>query len=125
MFFSTASVAILSIVGLASAQPTMMTRDEATAFVRIETNLGGVFGDVKQKTVQVPIGAVYTNEQDLAAVSTLYLMGATGVEATAVTCSPFKETSGSGSAGKDFTSGNPSYLSTNTVTVGSIVCKTA
>ncbi|VUC29822.1 unnamed protein product [Clonostachys rosea] len=127
MLFSTSTVAIaaVSLLGLAAAQPAVAARDAPEAYVTIETNKGNAFGDVCQNTVRVPIGSVYTNVEALAAVSTLRLKGAGGVEAQTVTCTPYKNSDGTGSSGLPFTQETPSYLSTNTVVVGSIVCKTA
>lgn len=125
MLFSTSTVAVaaLSALSLAAAQPAV-PRDAPEAYVTIETNAGNAFGDVCQKTVRVPIGSVYTNVEDLAKVSTLRLKGAGGVDANTVTCTPYKNNDGTGSGGLPFTKETPSYLSTNTVVVGSIVCKT-
>ncbi|CAG9993932.1 unnamed protein product [Clonostachys byssicola] len=126
MLFSTSTVAVaaLSALSLAAAQPAV-ARDAPEAYVTIETNRGNAFGDVCQKTVIVPIGSVYTNVEDLATVSTLRLKGANGVDENTVTCTPYKNNDGTGSSGLPFTKETPSYLSTNTVVVGSIVCKTA
>ncbi|CAH0044309.1 unnamed protein product [Clonostachys solani] len=124
MLFSTSTVAVaaLSVLSLAAAQPA--ARDAPEAYVTIEKNLGNAFGDVCQKTVRVPIGSVYTNVEDLATVSTLRLKGAGGVDVQTVTCTPYKNNDGTGTGGLPFTKETPSYLSTNTVVVGSIVCKT-
>ncbi|KAI8947000.1 hypothetical protein F4801DRAFT_562475 [Xylaria longipes] len=109
------SFAVLSAAALASASPCYPTAQTAT--VVIETSHGAAYNDRTNKTVSVPIGPVYTNEHDLAAVSTLYLLGP-----DTVTCSPFQATTGTGTGGLPFTVGHPSLLSTNTVVVGSIVC---
>lgn len=47
------------------------------------------------------------------------------VQIETVTCTPYKYIDGTGRSGLPFTDGNPSYLSTNTVVVGSIYCSTS
>ncbi|KAI0490302.1 hypothetical protein F4859DRAFT_457709 [Xylaria cf. heliscus] len=106
---------ILSAAALASAAPNTPTPQTATVIV--ETAHGSVFNDRTNRTIAVPIGPVYVNEEALAAVSTLYLLGP-----DTATCTPYKAEDGTGSGGLPFTVGHPSYLSTNTVVVGSLVC---
>ncbi|CAJ2500600.1 Uu.00g034530.m01.CDS01 [Anthostomella pinea] len=74
-------------------------------------------------TVLIPIGSVYTSESNLTAVSTLYLTGASPVPVESVTCTPYQSTDGTGTSGLPFTVESPSFLSTNTVQVGSILCE--
>ncbi|KAI4602818.1 hypothetical protein KJ359_008038 [Pestalotiopsis sp. 9143b] len=110
-----------ALAGIAFAAPV----EYATATIVIEASHGGAGSDLTNTTISVPIGPVYTNEQALAEVSTLYLTGADGVDVTTVTCTPYKAENGTGTGGLPFTSSKPSYLSTNTVVVGSIVCDSA
>lgn len=70
------------------------------------------------------IGTLIT-ELDLDTVSELYLSSAELVPIETVTCTPYKYIDGTGRSGLPFTEGNPSYLSTNTVVVGSIYCSSS
>ncbi|TRX88844.1 hypothetical protein FHL15_010303 [Xylaria flabelliformis] len=109
------SFAVLSAAALVSAVPCT----PPTATVVVETAHGGAFNDRTNKTIAVPIGHVYVNEDALAAVSTLYLLGP-----NAAICTPYQAKNGTGSGGLPFYAGHPSLLSTNSVVVGSIVCAT-
>lgn len=70
------------------------------------------------------IGALIT-DSSLETVSDLYLTSAEAVQIETVTCTPYKYNDGTGRGGLPFTEGNPSYLSTNTVVVGSIYCSSS
>ncbi|WPG98904.1 Hypothetical protein R9X50_00170400 [Acrodontium crateriforme] len=95
-----------------------------SALVTVEAFNCGAGSCITNTTIEVPLGSVYTNSSALDKVSFLYLTGATGGIATgSITCTPYKDTSGSGSAGLPFNSTTPSLLSTNLVQLGSIVCK--
>ncbi|KAI0132967.1 hypothetical protein BJ170DRAFT_680840 [Xylariales sp. AK1849] len=109
------TVSTAALAGLATAAP--------TAIITIEASHGGAGNGLTNNTITVPIGTVYTNPTSLGSVSTLYLTGASGVDITSISCTPYQATNGTGSAGLPFTSSSPSLLSTNTVAVGSIVCK--
>ncbi|KAK6221504.1 hypothetical protein LQW54_001276 [Pestalotiopsis sp. IQ-011] len=80
-------------------------------------------GALKNTSVTVPIGTVYTDPKNLYQVSTLYLSSAVDADVNSITCTPFQNNHGTGAGGKDFSYGNPSLLSTNSVQVGSIVCR--
>jgi hypothetical protein len=108
----------LSTAALAAAA----SAQQPTAQITIEASHGGAGNGLTNKTVEVPIGPVYTNAEALGEVSTLYLTGATGVPVEHVTCTPYHAATGEGSGGRPFTSTTPSRLSTNTVQVGSIQC---
>ncbi|KAI0439990.1 hypothetical protein F4803DRAFT_529163 [Xylaria telfairii] len=112
------SFVILSAAALATAAPCTSTPPAAT--VVIETAHGGAYNDRTNKTITVPIGPVYVNTEALAAVSTLYLLGP-----DTVTCTPYKAQDGTVNGGLPFSVGHPSLLSTNSVVVGSLVCKNA
>ncbi|ETS83512.1 hypothetical protein PFICI_05388 [Pestalotiopsis fici W106-1] len=120
----TASVLVsaAAFAGMAIAAPVDST---ATATIVIEASHGGAGSGLTNTTISVPIGPIYTNSDALDEVSTLYLTGATGVDVTSVTCTPYQATDGEGTGGLPFTSSQPSYLSTNTVVVGSIVCESS
>lgn len=92
------------------------------AIVVIEASHGGAGQDLTNQTVTIPLTNTYVNHTALDAVSTLYLIDARGVPVDSVSCTPFKHEDGTGKGGKTFDSLTPSYLSTNTVPVGSIVC---
>ncbi|KAI1407862.1 hypothetical protein F5Y13DRAFT_194974 [Hypoxylon sp. FL1857] len=97
-----------------------------SAYITVEASHGGAGNGLTNNTIIVPIDTTYTNPDALAAVSTLYLVGASaGVPVDSITCTPFQSTDGTGTHGLAFTSTTPSRLSTNTVQVGSIVCHTA
>ena len=96
-----------------------------SAFVTIEASHGGAGQDLTNITLRIPFTTTYSNHSALDAVSTLYLVGATnGTPIDSITCTPFKNADGTGDSGKAFDSTKPSFLSTNTVQVGSIVCIT-
>ena len=92
------------------------------AIVVIEASHGGAGQDLTNTTVTIPLTQTYVNHTSLDAVSTLYLVDARGVPLNSVSCTPFKHADGTGKGGLTFDSTNPSFLSTNTVQVGSIVC---
>lgn len=108
----------LSAAALAAAA----SAQQPTAQITIEASHGGAGNGLTNKTIDVPVGPVYTNAEALGEVSTLYLTGATGVPVEHVTCTPYHAATGEGSGGRPFTSTTPSHLSTNTVKVGSIQC---
>ncbi|KAI0424424.1 hypothetical protein F5Y09DRAFT_141995 [Xylaria sp. FL1042] len=109
------SFAVLSAAALASAAPSCPAPQAAT--VVVETAHGAAYNDRTNKTITVPIGPIYVNEDALAAVSTLYLLSP-----KTATCSPYKAENGTINGGLPFTVGHPSLLSTNSVVVGSLVC---
>ena len=92
------------------------------AIVTIEASHGGAGGYITYDNVTVPLTATYTNESVLDTVSTLHLVDSINSPLNSITCTPFRYANGTGDAGLAFTSGKPSFLSTNTVQVGSIVC---
>jgi hypothetical protein len=104
----------LFTAAIANATSTTSCQD---ALIIIEASHGGAGNGLTNTTITVPIGTVYTNPDALDEVSTLYLLSP---EST--TCTPYKLSNGTGSSGLPFTVGHPSYLSTNTVVVGSIAC---
>ncbi|KAI6093913.1 hypothetical protein F4821DRAFT_7148 [Hypoxylon rubiginosum] len=94
------------------------------ALITVEASHGGAGNGLTNTTMSVPIGVIYTHNPAMEEVSTLYLVGSTsGVPVDSIVCTPYKSTDGTGSHGLPFTSKVPSYLSTNTVVVGSIVCE--
>ena len=92
------------------------------AIVVIEASHGGAGQDLTNQTITIPLTATYSNNSALAEVSTLYLVSAVGVPVTSISCTPFRHADGTGKSGLTFDSTTPSFLSTNTVQVGSIVC---
>lgn len=70
------------------------------------------------------IGTLIT-DISLDTVSELYLLSAEPVPIETVSCTPYKYIDGTGRSGLPFTEDNPSYLSTNTVVVGSIYCSSS
>ncbi|KAI0141565.1 hypothetical protein GGR57DRAFT_487117 [Xylariaceae sp. FL1272] len=109
-----AAFALLT-AAVASASPYPASCGSAT--VVIEASHGGAGSGLTNTTITVPLGKIYTNEDALDEVSTLYLLSP-----STVTCTPYQATTGTGTGGLPFTVGNPSLLSTNTVVVGSLVC---
>jgi opacity protein-like surface antigen len=75
-------------------------------------------------TIAVEFGHVYAGGGALHEVSTLYLGDTIGAPFDSVTCTPHHASNGQGTGGRPFNSTSPSFLSTNTVVVGSIVCIT-
>ncbi|GAW16654.1 hypothetical protein ANO14919_060900 [Xylariales sp. No.14919] len=112
------SFAILSAAALASAAPTTPTSQTAT--VVVETAHGAAYNDRTNRTITVPIGPTYINTEALGAVSTLYLLGP-----DATTCTPYKDAQAQVNGGLPFSVGHPSYLSTNSVVVGSLICQSS
>ncbi|KAI1871492.1 uncharacterized protein JN550_004486 [Neoarthrinium moseri] len=105
---------VLALAGVASAC--------GSAIVTVEASHGGAGNGLTNTTVTVPIGTVFTGDKALDTVSTLYLTGSLEAPLDSITCSPYKSTDGTGSGGLPFNSTTPSFLSTNTVEFGSIVC---
>ncbi|KAI4868596.1 hypothetical protein F4820DRAFT_445009 [Hypoxylon rubiginosum] len=106
---------VMAFAGLAAAA--------GNAIITIEASHGGAGSGLTNTTISVPIGEIYTGNKAMETVSTLYLVGTTGdVALDSVTCTPYKANDATGSHGLPFTSKTPSYLSTNTVVVGSILC---
>ncbi|KAH6659069.1 hypothetical protein BKA67DRAFT_529257 [Truncatella angustata] len=103
-----------AFAGLVSAVP--------SATIIIEASHGGAGNGLTNTTIVVPVGPVYTNPDALSTVSTLYLTAASEVAVESISCTPYQTTNGTGGHGLAFTSSTPSFLSTNTVQVGSIVC---
>lgn len=112
------SILAASTLLLASAH----AQAKPAAIVVIEASHGGAGQDLTNQTVTIPLTATYSNTSALAEVSTLYLVNAVGVPLTSISCTPFRNADGTGKSGLTFDSTTPSYLSTNTVQVGSIVC---
>lgn len=94
-----------------------------SATVIIEASHGGAGNGLTNTTIHVPINDAYTNDA-LDEVSVLFLRGAMGIPVDTITCTPFSNPDGTGDSGNPFNSTHPSYLSTNTVEVASIVCIT-
>ncbi|CAI6095241.1 hypothetical protein V2G26_019581 [Clonostachys chloroleuca] len=117
---ATLVVAVLS--SLAMAAPAQTEGSSGYADIIVRKNLGGVTGDHTDTRILVPLGKMFTGHPALEAVSTLILDGAIGTDITTVSCTPFKNPDGTGNAGASFSKDRPSYLSTNTVTVGSVFC---
>ena len=92
------------------------------AIVTIESSHGGAGQDLTNVTVTIPLTTAYTNHSALDTVSTLYLVDSVNSPINSITCTPFKNPDGSGDAGLAFDSTTPSYISTNTLPLGSIVC---
>ena len=116
MFLQTILTTTTLLLASAHAQ------SKPAAIVVIEASHGGAGQDLTNITVTIPLTATYSNASALAEVSTLYLIDAVGVPVTSISCTPFKRPNGTGKSGLTFDSTTPSYLSTNTVQVGSIVC---
>ncbi|KAI1808387.1 hypothetical protein F4811DRAFT_295485 [Daldinia bambusicola] len=93
------------------------------ALVAVESSHGGAGSGLVNKTIQVPLDTVYTNPPVLNEVSTLYLISCSqGTDVYSVVCQPHKDPAGTDTGAKPFDINTPSYLSTNTVVVGSITC---
>lgn len=89
--------------------------------VIIEASHGGAGVTLTNTSITVPLSDYYTNPA-LDAVSTLYLTQASGVNLTAVTCTPYRYAEASDNAGLPFNSTTPSFISTNTRQIGSVFC---
>jgi hypothetical protein len=116
MQFSTTTIAMaaMSLFGMVAAQDSA-----GDAIIIVEDLRLGI-----NTTLVVPIGPVFNNNQALETVSTLYLYDAIGIPSTAAAqCTPYLNADGTGNSGRPFKVGEPSRLSTNTVVVGSIVCR--
>lgn len=94
------------------------------AIVTITTSHGGAGNGLTNQTVTVPLNTPYRNTSALDAVSYLYLTGGTGVPFDSITCQAYQDADATETGGKPFDSRTPALLSTNTVTVGSILCTT-
>ncbi|KAI1339046.1 hypothetical protein F5Y15DRAFT_92075 [Xylariaceae sp. FL0016] len=115
------SLILSAVAGLALADC-----ETPTALVTAEASHGGAGNDLTNTTFTVPIGQLYANPDVLDVVSTLYLVGGGGgAPLDATTCTPYQADNGTGVGGLPFDADTPSFLSTNTVQVGSIVCFTS
>jgi hypothetical protein len=110
------SLSLFACMGMVAAQG---------VYVTIEASHGGAGNGLTNTTITVPIGSIYSGDSALDAVSTLYLVGSTEGTTDGLHCTPYKSTDGTGDSGRPFDVNAPSYLSTNTVVVGSIVCEAA
>ncbi|KAI2624466.1 hypothetical protein GGS21DRAFT_493877 [Xylaria nigripes] len=108
------AAAFAALLTVASAAPAAQIDN---VHVVAEAIHGGTGIDRTNTTITVPVGPLYRNEEVLDQVSTLYLLDGDGVS-----CIPYQSADGTGPHGLPFTVGHPSYLSTNTVVVGSIQC---
>ncbi|CAI6083324.1 hypothetical protein V2G26_018882 [Clonostachys chloroleuca] len=117
---TTATVAALSPLALAA--PVNISGASGTADIIVRKNMGGVAGDHSDTRILVPLGRVFAGHPSLDAVSTLWLNAAYGVDVATVTCTPFKNTDGTGEAGPSFSKEHSSYVSTHNDNVGSIFC---
>ena len=113
---------VTALVTTAFLAVSALAQKEAT--VTIEASHGGAGNGLTNTTIDVIINKPYHNATILDEVSTLFLRGATGVPLDSITCTPFKNADGSGDSGLPFNSTSPSYVSTNTIQIGSIVCIT-
>ncbi|OTB05375.1 hypothetical protein M426DRAFT_260873 [Hypoxylon sp. CI-4A] len=116
MQFTAAVFSALALVATALPQ-------DPYAVVVVEASHGGAGNGLRNSTVYMPINQEFTNQEVLHEVSTLYLLGAEGVDANTLTCTPFKTNKAAGDALPSFTTKNPDRLSTNTVVVGSVFCE--
>ncbi|KAI2471197.1 hypothetical protein F4781DRAFT_127915 [Annulohypoxylon bovei var. microspora] len=117
MQFTTLVASTLAIVGCAFAQ------DLPAAIINVESSHGGAGNGLKNVTIHVGFGSVYSGNPVLNEVSTLYIIGTIKEPSIdSVVCHAFKSTDGTGNSGPAFTAKEPRRLSTNTVQVGSIVC---
>ncbi|EME84084.1 uncharacterized protein MYCFIDRAFT_195236 [Pseudocercospora fijiensis CIRAD86] len=94
-----------------------------TATITIEASHGGAGNGLTNTTIEVPLHTRYANPA-LDTVSTLYLTGADGVPLDSITCTPYRYNNLTGAGGLPFNSTAPSFLSTNTVQVASLLCNT-
>ncbi|KXT08091.1 hypothetical protein AC579_1467 [Pseudocercospora musae] len=97
------------------------TASGQTATITIEASHGGAGSGLTNNTIQVPLNTRYTNPA-LDTVSTLYLTASDGVALDSIICTPYRYNNLTGAGGLPFTSSTPSFLSTNTVQVGSLFC---
>ncbi|KAI0135630.1 hypothetical protein F4814DRAFT_31160 [Daldinia grandis] len=116
MQYSAIFASAIAFAGLAAAQV-----ERPYAKVIVESSHGGAGNGLVNKTLLVPFEGPYKSSV-LNEVSTLYLTGASQVDVNTVVCQPHKNEDGSDTAAKTFDVNNPSYLSTNTVVIGSITC---
>ncbi|KAI1431332.1 hypothetical protein GGR50DRAFT_698091 [Xylaria sp. CBS 124048] len=111
---------VLALIGSAATAFAIPTGQAPSSVqIVVETSHGGGGNDITSVTISVPVGTLYTNPTALAAVSTLSLLGSSTDN---VYCTPYTSVDGTGNHGIAFSVGHPSYLSTNTVVVGSIYC---
>ncbi|KAI1826269.1 hypothetical protein F4861DRAFT_497685 [Xylaria intraflava] len=110
----TAAISLFGLLSVATAVPVINSPEVE---IVVEASHGGAGSGLTNTTITVPVGPLYTNKAALAAVSTLYLL-----DDETVSCIPYQSEDGTGTHGLPFTVGHPSFLSTNTVVVGSIRC---
>lgn len=84
----------------------------------------GDWPNVLNTTICGTLGTLITDPA-LDRVSDLHLSSVEVVPLETVTCTPYLYTDGTGRGGLPFLEDSPSFLSTNTVQVGSIYCSTS
>ncbi|KAI1454373.1 hypothetical protein F4805DRAFT_324459 [Annulohypoxylon moriforme] len=118
MQFTTLVASTLALAGCAFADDGL-----PSALINVESSHGGAGTGLKNVTIDVGFGGVYSGNPVLNEVSTLYLIGTTKeVPIESVVCYSYKSTDGTGEHSTAITANTPARLSTNTVVVGSIVC---
>ncbi|KAK3678825.1 hypothetical protein LTR78_001278 [Recurvomyces mirabilis] len=117
MFHPLLLPATLTLLTLVHAQLT----SDPLAGVTITASHGGAGSGLTNSTISIPLNHTYTNAL-LDEVSYLYLTSAQGVDLNSITCQPYRDANGTMAAGPSFKAGQPAFLSTNTVQVGSIIC---
>ncbi|KAI0889855.1 uncharacterized protein GGS22DRAFT_183203 [Annulohypoxylon maeteangense] len=118
MQFTTLIASTLALVGCAFADDGL-----PSAILNIESSHGGAGSGLRNATIEVGIGGVYSGNPVLNEVSSIYLVGTTkGAQIEMIVCYGYKSTDGTGSHSTPVTAHSPARLSTNTVVVGSIVC---
>ncbi|CAH0028291.1 unnamed protein product [Clonostachys rhizophaga] len=120
MRLSTATVAALSPLALAA--PVTISGASGTADIIVRKNMGGVAGDHSDTRILVPLGRVFAGHPSLDFESTLSLNAVYGADVATVSCTPFKNTDGTGETGPSFSKEHPSFVSTHNDKVGSIFC---
>ncbi|CAG9992198.1 unnamed protein product [Clonostachys byssicola] len=117
------STIIVALSPLVLAAPINTSDASGTADIIVRRNMGGVAGDHHSDTrILVPLGRVFAGHPSLDAVSTLSLNAVYGADAATVSCTPFKNTDGTGDAAPSFSKEHPSVVSTHNDKVGSIFC---
>ena len=111
MLFTNAIILALSGLVIARGNNTLEAK------IQIEPYVGAPRAEFK--TIYVPIdSSIYTNQDALAAVTTLFLVAPNNA-----LCTPYKDEMATVPGGEPFSLDHPSHLATNPVKVGSIVCK--
>ncbi|KAK4994529.1 hypothetical protein LTR66_005463 [Elasticomyces elasticus] len=107
------------LAAVALAAPSLAQQFRYVQVIAQSNVSGGPGGSSTNTSMSVPLNTTWTNTPS---VTTLSLVAAYGVPLDSVTCMIYQSTDATGTPVRTFNSVTSAGLSTNTVTIGSLVC---